>query len=893
MRILKSGKLPNFMWLLVAMAIALLATFEPPAKKTAPKTTAGTASAASALDAPIQTTSPWLASVDQHTGLPLLSKGGRNALGSSFAFWGSNWKWAGMTTRFEVLAPFDYRLDGNSEPLALTMAGKINKPGDRQLVWEFDFEASRTSKDVIGGGIAFRFDLAAFGPAMGDPELLPDNSGWAWGKQGGDRIEMRFKPALAALYFERGRKEEIRAYFYQDTIRSRGKLRYQATLTLSGDISIAPTLDERFGLGDKSAWYRETLGPDSTPVDLSFLNEHEKPAGKRGFVKVRGERLAFEDGTPARFWGANLTAAALFGTSREAVRQQARRLSALGFNLVRLHHHDSPWVNPNIFGKDAPDTRSLSPESLDRLDWWIKCLKDEGIYVWLDLHVQRAFKPGDGIYAFDEIARGSGKADLKGYNYVNPTMRLAMKRFNEAYLGHVNAYTGTAYKDEPAIMALLITNENDVTHHFGNSLLPDKNVPLHNKIYMDEARAFAKKYGLPEDKTWRSWETGPSKLFLNDLERRFNIDMIAHLRSLGVKAPIATTSTWGLDPLFSLPALTVGDIVDVHSYGGALEQEKSPLIASNMIGWMAAGRIAGKPTTVTEWNVEKFPVPDRHATPLYAAASARLQGWDALMQYAYSQIPLNDPGSPSNWHAFNDPALLATLPAAALLYRQGHVREAATAYAYQPSAEQLFYQATTPETSVALRTAAEKGKLLIALPQTRELPWLQPGPLPAGAKIIRDPDQPQIDPMASEAVSDTGELWRNWNRGIHTIRTSRTQAAAGWIGNDRIDLPDVTIEASTRNATVAVQSLDGSPISESGNILISFSARSVPESGNKLPFLSEPVAGRLLIRAIKGLKLYRKGTLQEMKEMPVVFQNGRYIIKLDESLDTHWLFLKK
>lgn len=892
MRILKSGKFSYFMWPLIAVVIALLAAFESSAQKPVPKRTAGIASAAAALVAPIQIASPWLASIDQPTGLPLLTKGGKKALGSSFVFWGNNWKWAGMATRFEVLAPFDYRVDGDSKPLALTLAGHVNKPSEQRLVWELDFDASIASRDVIGGGVAFFFDLASFRPVMGDPELLPDNRGWAWGKKGADRIEMRFEPALAALYFERGRKEEIRAYFYQGMI-PKGKRRYKATLTLSGDISIAPTIDERFGLDNQSTWYRDILDPNAIPVDLSFLNKHEKPAGKRGFVKARGEHLIFEDGTPARFWGTNLTAAALFGTSREAVRQQARRLSALGFNLVRLHHHDSPWVNPNIFGMDAPDTRSLSPESLDRLDWWIKCLKDEGIYVWLDLHVQRAFRAGDGIYAFDEIARGGDKADLKGYNYVNPTMQRAMKRFNEAYLNHVNAYTGTAYKDEPAIMALLITNENDVTHHFGNSLLPDKNVPLHNKIYMDEARTFAEKNGLPEDKTWRSWEPGPSKLFLNDLERRFNVDMIGHLRTLGVKAPIATTSTWGLNPLYSLPALSVGDITDVHSYGGALELEKNPLIAANMVGWMAAGRIAGKPMTVTEWNVEKFPVPDRHATPLYTAASARLQGWDALMQYAYSQVPLNGPGSPSNWHAYNDPALLATLPAAALLYRQGHVREATTAYAYRPSAEQLFYQATTPDNSVALRTAAEKGKLLIALPETRELPWLKPGvPLP-GAKVISDPSQSLLDPMALEAVSDTGELRRNWDRGLYTIKTSRTQAATGWIGNDSIILPDVTIAVNTRNATVAVQSLDGAPIAGSGNILISLGARSVPESGNELPFLSEPVEGRLLIRAKKGLKLYRKGTLQEMKEMPVAFRNGRYIIELDKSLDTHWLFLKK
>ena len=34
----------------------------------------------------------------------------------------------------------------------------------------------------------------------------------------------------------------------------------------------------------------------------------------------------------------------------------------------------------------------------------------------------------------------------------------------------------------------LITNENDVTQHFGNALLPDKRVPKHNQIYMAEAK---------------------------------------------------------------------------------------------------------------------------------------------------------------------------------------------------------------------------------------------------------------------------------------------------------------------------------------------------------------------------------------------------------------------
>jgi hypothetical protein len=215
-------------------------------------------------------------------------------------------------------------------------------------------------------------------------------------------------------------------------------------------------------------------------------------------------------------------------------------------------------------------------------------------------------------------------------------------------VNHLNTFTGLSYKDDPAIIAMLLTNENDLTHHFGNSLLADKNVPRHNALYMAQADAFAAKNRLPKDTVWRSWEHGPSKLFLNDLEHRFDVEMIEHLRKLGVKVPIVTTSFWGDNPLSSLPALTAGNIIDAHSYGGTGELEKNPIYAANFMHWIAAAQIADRPLSVTEWNVSPFPVPDRHAVPLYIASSASLQGWDALMQYAYSQQPTTNPGSPSN-----------------------------------------------------------------------------------------------------------------------------------------------------------------------------------------------------------------------------------------------------
>ncbi len=149
--------------------------------------------------------------------------------------------------------------------------------------------------------------------------------------------------------------------------------------------------------------------------------------------------------------------------------------------------------------------------------------------------------------------------------------------------------------------------------------------------------------------------------------------MITHLRVLGVKSPIVTTSTWGLNPLTSLPALTMGDIIDVHSYGGVGELERNPFFGANLVHWIAAAQVAGKPLTVTEWGIDGHGslAPDRQDIPLYVASSASMQGWNGVMFYAYSYEPLTDNRStPSIYQAYNDPALMASLPAAALLYRQ-------------------------------------------------------------------------------------------------------------------------------------------------------------------------------------------------------------------------------
>ena len=650
---------------------------------------------------------------------------------------------------------------------------------------------------------------------------------------------------------------------------------------------------KQFDPVDSKNWYRNLLDKSSFPVDLSFLNAAERPAGKHGFLQAKGESLVFEDGTKAKFWGVNIAAYTIFYTPKQQVSQQAKRLSSMGVNLVRLHHMDSSWVVPNVFGgKNTQDTKVLSLEELEKIDWWIKCLKEEGIYIWLDLHVQRAFKPADAITHFSEISQADELADLKGFNYVNASIQRAMREFNAAYLEHLNPYTNKRLIDDPAIAAVLITNENDVTHHFGNKLLPDKGVKYHAELYMRAAEKFALNHQLSINNTWRAWQHGPSKLFLNDLEHQFNIDMIKHLRQLGLKVPIATTNTWGDNPLSSLPALTDGDIIDAHAYQAASSLSSNPITTPDLTHWLAAAQVVAKPVSVTEWNADPFPAPDRHTLPIYVAGRASFQGWDAMMLYAYAQEPIEsskDSGSVSNWNSYNDPAMMATMPVAALIYRRGDVKEANKTYVLDLG-KKLFDQEVNPKNSVFLRTASEMGKLQIAMPATAALPWLKKSPIPASATVNNNPN---LSMLAIDTKNiNNSELKRDLQKENMVINAAQTQAIAGWVGGETIKLDDVTFSLDTKNAVIAVQSLDDAAIKNSKNILISMAARTIVGKDGKLPSLSEPIDGTMTIQAPKGLKLYKKTLFQKTETVPVSYKEGYYTIVLNRALNTYWLNLK-
>ena len=119
-----------------------------------------------------------------------------------------------------------------------------------------------------------------------------------------------------------------------------------------------------------------------------------------------------------------------------------------------------------------------------------------------------------------------------------------------------------------------------------------------------------------------------------------------------------------------------------------------------------------------------------------------------------------------------------------------------------------------------------------------------------------------------------------------------TQAASGWLGGRPINLGAIQIQTKTPYASVVVQSLDGKPLGQSRELLLSLGTRAMPKADDKTPFNVEPLEGSLNIKAPAGLKLFARDAQAQLKPLPVAYKDGQYTITFDGTYMSNWLFLK-
>ena len=130
--------------------------------------------------------------------------------------------------------------------------------------------------------------------------------------------------------------------------KSRGSMPVPILLAITGvdkEVPISPDSPkpEKTFQTDTSKWIPFQPSNDSpagTAIDMSFLLD--APAGKRGKVKADGDKLIFEDGTPARFWGVKL-GWDWPSLTPEKLSGLAGRLASSGCNLVILEGPTVQW----------------------------------------------------------------------------------------------------------------------------------------------------------------------------------------------------------------------------------------------------------------------------------------------------------------------------------------------------------------------------------------------------------------------------------------------------------------------------------------------------------------------------------------------------------------------
>jgi hypothetical protein len=614
----------------------------------------------------------------------------------------------------------------------------------------------------------------------------------------------------------------------------------------------------------------------SSPADLSFLED--APAGKDGFVHIRNGHLVTDGGKRILFWGVHLTdwsKGSVLLPPKEDSPMWAATLARFGVNIVRLHFLDLPAPR-GLIDATRDDTQHFDSGQLDRLDFLVAELKKRGIYVDLNLNVGRTFKKGDEIPDY-EVGHWS-----KGVTLFDARMIELEKDYARQILVHLNPYTKSEYRNEPAVALVEIVNENGLWigfpppgPTFAKELTGQYNAWLQKTRSAAEIARLRELTGVQTDiaiPLLKASEVAAAPKerfdaeisFYMDAEDHFFQDMSAYLKNtLGVKVPIIGTADHGHSnsayPLVS--SLSHMELLDGHVYWehpGSREPKNMPMVNDPLhstVVQLSRTAFAGKPYTVSEFN---HPFPNdwgSEGIPILAAYGS-FQDWDAIILYTF-EPKLAPDWPPYIGDAFDislDPVRMTELATGALLFRREDVRPALKTVERTYSKEQVRDSARLPHS---------------------EWPYFTPGfpldlPLQHGVRI-RSLDGPPTETFteqeSSPITSDTGEL--KWytsppNGGVVTVNTDRTQALIGFIGANHPTLKNLSAEIRNKFASIVLSSMESKPLAASGKMLLTVGSRvantgmqwnaaggALTEQGGA-PTRIEPVSGKIVLRDLQG-----------------------------------------
>ncbi|MDP2911552.1 MAG: hypothetical protein Q8N76_04390 [Candidatus Omnitrophota bacterium] len=633
---------------------------------------------------------------------------------------------------------------------------------------------------------------------------------------------------------------------------------------------------------------------EGSKLDMSFLLD--APAGKYGFLTARDGHFYFSNGKRMKFWGLNIHSSRACFPTRSQAEDIAKRLAQLGCNIVRLHFLDNPSPD-GIVDSSYDDSQHISESQMDRLDYFIYQLKQNGVYVCFDVLGlgARRFKSGDNVPEFDRIIRGAS-----GISFFNERIIELSKKFAIDFLSHVNPYTGKSYLDEPAVAMMEMTNENTIFLRQAQKHFPP--------YYEKEIDGFWKKW-LGEKAREGMYKRGrwpEDKEFLFELEDKYQREIYKYLRSIGVKVPIGA-SNLPYDNL-TLAADSNMDFTDMHVYWDLCDKmdkiHNRPLIAqsyknpSTIINTIAIAKVRNKPLISTEWG-SNWPNDWRSADILTTVSYAALNDWDGLFLYAYNG------GWDLTWDGlkkrlyygtviFNDPAKMGLFQTASLIFLRGDVRKSKNVRTVSYNINKLFkedpYQDRVRLGGIPYVSRLEKEFYKDTNKSEGELSY------------------PAMEFIENNGLlSDTKELMSDYKKGIFVLKTPCAFFFSGFVGKEKkCEHSGIKFNTDSEFATLALISLDRRDLVLSSRMLLTAVGLSrnkgqktaphitkksddltrdvyVLDSGSA-PILVDPVEAEITVQKRKNDKDIRVFSLDEKgfrkSEIPVIINDTNVSFKI-------------
>lgn len=678
-------------------------------------------------------------------------------------------------------------------------------------------------------------------------------------------------------------------------------------------------------------WFAFTPSNDLSPSAIGMEQWLEKPAGKRGGVRMVGDHFQLEDGTPIKFWGTNLAYASNCAPEKKVADFTAARFAKYGINAVRLHKFTYP-ANEGGIG-DRNDSTQFDPKGLDRLDYFASQLKNNGVYFgWshtYGLHVRAGDRAR--LLDYDEIAKAFPNGNTYAFINFAPDVQDLLIESVVNLLKHKNPYTGLTYAEEPALCFVELQNEDDIFFYSSTNVFD--HCPTYKKHFLHRFSDWLKsKYGSQEalKNAWQNalranetlaegnidvqlnpWFYSEDHLpktsggehqrladmaaFLHHCQDEYYSRYVKAIRDAGYKGPI-NGSPWqapsGLPNYYNLKSDDQAGYIDRHNYFGG--QFADTMLGAPGSGYLSSGlqQVIDRPFGLSEWITVYPSLYSAEGPPLLAAYGLGLQGWDASYEFqssastqSFSKLAGTLPWGV--WDA-DTPTQIGQFPILARMIYRGDVKESPVISVRNVSDADLaegkfsFSDKVTQQDDVKTFTGSVPSEAIAAGRVVVRF-----------SKLPEKSSLPEMDKcrQGDTIVSTTGQLRWNAARRYVTIDSEGTKGLVGFAADEDIGLGEVHFRSRCPYASILLTAADPkTTLANCRSALLSAVARSCnsgftlfgPEqkilNNGTPPILLEPVKAELSIsgRTLRAVNVLDADGKRTGKTLEV--QNGHFII---------------